>query len=76
MRRKETIEAKAEEMFERTWYQRHRQLGSPAVGEASAFEIECRYGKKDLSEDDERECTGAMMALRWVLGSEWNFRDT
>ena len=42
-------------------------------------EVESRYGKKNLGpyEDFERGMVmGKLSALRWVLGSDWDFLDT
>jgi hypothetical protein len=76
MRTKKEVEAKCEEMFEIAWYHTHRGIDSPAVGEASAFEIECKYTKEQLEEYCEDCAKGALMALRWVLGDNWGDRDT
>ena len=76
MRKKAEIEAKCNEMFDRAWYHTHRNIGSPAEGEAPAFEIECRYGKESLAEDCEDCAKASLAALRWVLGDSWGNRDT
>jgi hypothetical protein len=76
MRTKKEIEAKCEEMFEHAWYHRHRSIGSPAVGEAAAFEIECKYGKANLDDYCEDCAAASMAALRWALGDDWDNKDT
>ena len=77
MRTKKEVEAKCEEMFEKAWYHTHRSIDSPAVGEASAFEIEVKYGKTALEEESCEHCAKAAMgALRWVLGDDWGDWDT
>lgn len=92
-RRSQTQILKAEqEMYDRRWYDRH-QMWVHAVkagkdkpdsdtwksAEASARQIEKKYGKKNLgpySDFKWGELFGRHATLRWVLGDDWNNGDT
>jgi len=72
-----------QEFFDRMWYVR-RVVYSDA-DDVSYPELEARYGRDELwkpigSGHDEAWqygfISGKLSALRWVLGSEWDFLDT
>jgi hypothetical protein len=84
----EEIRAAEEEMFDRVWYDRSmqhehdegrdvdalRQIAGPARAR-----IEAKYGVENLgpyTDFDWGMLNGKMSALRWVMGSEWDFLDT
>ncbi len=85
----EILEAERE-YFDKVWY--GRSLGSKEEGEADPVpdsvaaqraaamrRIEERYGLDNLGPWDDWEwgfMHGKLSALRWVLGSEWDFLDT
>ena len=92
MRSKEKILEAEEEYFDKIWYNRHLsltreiKLGLSTVDDEiwrRALEarkrIEEKYGKENLLPCNEFEwgmMNGKLSALRWILGSEWDFLDT
>lgn len=74
-----TIRAAEQEYFERLWH--HRTVSVPRSPEELAEirgrinEIEDEYGDtlKSLSPE---YVSGALSALRWVLGEDWHSLDT
>ncbi|MEV4942211.1 PIN domain-containing protein [Streptomyces zaomyceticus] len=77
------IEAQ-EEYFDRIWYTRNvsRMIEDPSredLGRLSRERMERKYGAESLLPKDDWEYgfwNGKLSALRWVLGSEWDFLDT
>jgi hypothetical protein len=81
-----------EEFFDRIWYQRHlawmqrveagESTHSPQLlrqAEEAAQKVRNRWGEENLGPYDDFEwgmINGKLSALRWVLGSEWDFLDT
>ena len=92
MRSKEKILEAEEEYFDKIWYNRHLsltreiKLGLSTVDDEiwrRALEarkrIEDKYGKENLLPHDDFEwgmMNGKLSAIRWILGSEWDFLDT
>lgn len=92
MRSKEKILEAEEEYFDKIWYNRHLsltreiKLGLSTVDDEiwrRALEarkrIEYKYGKENLLPNNEFEwgmMNGKLSAIRWILGSEWDFLDT
>ena len=90
MRPLEEIEAAEEEMFDKVWFIRNTifvegKKGKPVlvprheVGAGNVERIIDKYGVKNLVPENDFECgmlNGKLSALRWVLGSEWDFLDT
>ena len=88
---KKILEAE-EEYFDKIWYNRHLsltreiELGLSTVDDEiwrRALEarkrIEEKYGKENLLPHDDFEwgmMNGKLSAIRWILGSEWDFLDT
>ena len=85
------IEEAEEEMFDRVWFMRNTVFVENEKGdfilkprhEVGAWKVEDlleKYGgMKNLVPKDDFECgmwNGKLSALRWVLGSEWDFLDT
>lgn len=85
------IEDAEAEMFDRVWFMRNTVFAGDERGKlvlmpkyeagASSVErlIEKYKGVKNLVPEDDFECgmwNGKLSALRWVLGSEWDFLDT
>lgn len=85
------IQAAEHEFFEKLWYQRHLSLRDrvkmgeevhPEIWEqaqAAAQRIRDTYGEGDLEIRSDYEwgmLRGKLSALRWVMGSEWDFLDT
>lgn len=71
-----------QEFFDRVWYV--RRVVHSETGDVSYPELEARYGRDDLwkpigeGHDKAWEygyINGKLAALRWVLGSEWDFLD-
>nr|WTC08485.1 PIN domain-containing protein [Streptomyces anthocyanicus] len=73
-----------EEYFDRIWYNRSiahlsKNPETEDVGKKARERIEGKYGKGDLLPESDWEFgywNGKLAALRWVLGSEWDFLDT
>ncbi|WP_280909601.1 PIN domain-containing protein [Streptomyces sp. SAI-149] len=73
-----------EEYFDRIWYNRSiayisKNPGSEDAGKKARERIEAKYGKDNLLPESDWEFgywNGKLAALRWVLGSEWDFLDT
>jgi hypothetical protein len=81
-----------QELYDKIWYNRHQQQVYKAqhgidgvtkqqvkVGEAAAKKKEETYGKINLGPYNDFEwgmLNGKLSALRWVMGSEWDFLDT
>jgi len=92
MRSKEKILEAEEEYFDKIWYNRHLsltreiKLGLSTVDDEiwrRALEarkrIEDKYGRENLLPHNEFEwgmMNGKLSAIRWILGSEWDFLDT
>ena len=88
---KKILEAE-EEYFDKIWYNRHLsltreiELGLTTVDDEiwrRALEarkrIEEKYGKENLLPNNEFEwgiMNGKLSAIRWILGSGWDFLDT
>jgi hypothetical protein len=84
----EEIRAAEEEMFDRIWYDRsmyHEHEDGTDVEELRRIagpgrvRVEAKYGADNLGPYDKFEwgmLNGKLSALRWVLGSEWDFLDT
>jgi hypothetical protein len=86
------ILAVEQELYDKIWYNRHQNQVYKAehgidgvtkqqvkVGEAAAKKKEETYGKINLGPYDNFEwgmLNGKLSALRWVMGSEWDFLDT
>lgn len=69
------IDAEYKRLWDKVWWNRHMAAGEPEVGKGPARGIEDRYGKEFLYPGDDIEwgiCLGKMMALAWVLGSDWD----
>lgn len=66
--RKEVASA-AEEAFDKLWYARHLEIGSPEAGQESAKQIEIEYGTEALTLCEEclLRMEGRPGALRWIL---------
>lgn len=74
MRRKEEVQAAYAILWDKVWWNRHMGLGEHDAGKEAARRIADFYGKKFLDPGDDVEwgiTQGKMMALAWVLGSEW-----
>jgi hypothetical protein len=81
-----------EELFDKIWYNRHQNTVYKAkhgidgftkrdveVGKAAAKKKEEQYGKANLGPYTDFEwgmLNGKLSAIRWVMGSEWDFLDT
>lgn len=92
LRRVSEIIAAETELFDRVWYGRSPAAGTderpegyePKVWEvarAAARRIEEQYGLERLRQDTESQfdwgmVSGKISAIRWVLGSEWDFLDS
>lgn len=76
------IDAEYDRFRAKVWWNRHMYHdGNPEIsdevqsGRSAARGVEDRYGKEFLEPGDPIEwgiCLGKMMALAWVLGSEWD----
>lgn len=90
-RTKRDIEEAAEEFSDKVWWNRHQILKErveegketvdPKIWEMAkkhAEEIEKKYGRENLGWDDWEwgAVNGKLSALRWVMGTEWDFLDT
>jgi hypothetical protein len=79
-RSRDEVKDAQEEMFHRVWY--HRKMmrdHEDAISSDPMREIEERYGKDTLvglSDFQVGMLHGKLSALRWVMGSEWDFLDT
>lgn len=78
-------------LYDKIWYNRHQLLVYKAkrgiegvtkqdveLGKAAAKSKEAKYGKSNLGPYSDFEwgmLNGKLSALRWVLGSEWDFLD-
>lgn len=84
MRRNENhISAEYQRLWDKVWWNRHMshcraasasECPKHGLGCDPARGLEDRYGKEFLYPGDDVEwgiCQGKMMALAWVLGSEW-----
>ncbi|WP_420035770.1 PIN domain-containing protein [Streptomyces sp. cg28] len=79
----EILEAE-EEYFDRIWYTRHisrmsQNPNSENPGKKARERLESQYGADNLLPANDWEFgywNGKLAALRWVLGSEWDFLDT
>jgi hypothetical protein len=68
------IKAEYDKLWDKVWWNRHMAHGEPAVGQDAARGIEDRWSKEFLDPGDDVEwgiCQGKMMALAWILGSDW-----
>lgn len=81
-----------EEFFDKIWYDRHMQLMERYKADKTTFDPQVlkgafaaaerkrkQYGAKNLGPWSTFEwgmLNGKLSALRWVLGSEWDFLDT
>lgn len=73
-----------EEYFDRIWYTRNivrlsKNPGAEDIGKMARERLEEKYGAENLLPADDWEhgyWNGKLAALRWVLGSEWDFLDT
>jgi hypothetical protein len=73
----EMLEAERE-FFDRIWYERSLMHMDP-VGAEGRARVEATYGRDQLGPYADFEwgmLNGKLSALRWVLGSEWDFLDT
>lgn len=80
------------ELYDKIWYNRHQNLVYKAktgidsvtkqhveIGKAAAKKKEKQYGKANLGPYSDFEwgmLNGKLSAIRWVMGSEWDFLDT
>ncbi|MFE2837286.1 PIN domain-containing protein [Streptomyces mirabilis] len=79
----EILEAE-EEYFDRIWYMRSithmaKNPDEKDVGKKARERLENKYGAEELLPETDWEFgywNGKLAALRWVLGSEWDFLDT
>lgn len=63
-----------EKLWEKVWWNRHMSDGEPKEGREAAERIVATWGEEFLDPGDDIEwgiCLGKMMALVWVLGSDW-----
>ena len=77
-RRLDEILASEQECFDRIWYQRSISRMDP-IGAPGRERVEAQYGIENLGPYEDFEwgmLNGKLSALRWVLGSEWDFLDT
>lgn len=61
-------------LWDKVWWNRHIRNGEPETGRSMARILEDRHGREFLNSDNDIEwgvCLGKMMALAWVLGSDW-----
>ncbi|MYV39548.1 DUF4935 domain-containing protein [Streptomyces sp. SID1328] len=73
-----------EECFDRVWYTRSiahiaRNPSQEDLGRKARERLEEKYGAENLLPESDWEFgywNGKLAALRWVLGSEWDFLDT
>ena len=84
----EEIREAEEEMFDRVWYERKLVGMQPdgvesehyrALSASGRAQVEAKYGVENLGPYTEFEwgmINGKLSALRWVIGSEWDFLDT
>ncbi len=73
-----------EEYFDRIWYTRsvthiRENPAAESTGKKARERLEKKYGRDNLLPESDWEFgywNGKLAALRWVLGSEWDFLDT
>ncbi|WP_371598614.1 PIN domain-containing protein [Streptomyces sp. NBC_00564] len=73
-----------EEYFDRIWYIRSmaglaKNPDAEDIGKRARERLEKKYGADNLLPQDDWEFgywNGKLAALRWILGSEWDFLDT
>ena len=85
MRKKAEVQAEEQRLYDQLWYARHMIMEMPAhvpasiveAAEMKARQVEKEYSKEHLDriQHDEYEVGvmhGKLMALRWMLGMDWN----
>jgi hypothetical protein len=85
MRKKGEVITEEQRLFDQLWYARHMIMEMPAhvppdivkQAEAKARQVEREYTKEHLDgiQHDEYEVGvlhGKLMAMRWMLGMDWN----
>jgi hypothetical protein len=84
-RNKNEITEAEHELFEKIWHERHLVCiekegieSQPKKGLESAKKIRKKYPKElgPYTDYEWGELSGALMAIRWVLGNEWGDLDS